>query len=190
MNEFALVAIAAIFSSNVVAVSGIGALSLQAEKRNFLYMLINSMCIIVSVIVAGLAYYLVHNYILVPAKATDLKLFVVVLFSVLLAFGSSALLKATSKETYFLYEKSYGMAIQTITTVGFLLLCDYAGTFLMTMFELSMFCVGFLLVQFIFWPLYERLDNHHTIKPARNIPLMLYSLSLVSMLLCVIAGMF
>ncbi len=190
MNEFALVAIASIFSSNVVAVAGVGAVSLQAEKKNFFYMLVNTMCIVVSVIISGLAYYAVENYILLKANALELKLVVLVIFAVLLSFASSAVLKATSKELYFLYEKSYGLAVQTITIVGTLLLCDYSRTFLMTMFELSMFCVGFLLVQFLFWPIYERLDNHHTLKPARNVPIMLYCLSVVSMLFYIIMSLF
>ena len=79
MSEFASVALVAIFSSNVVAVSGIGAISLQSEKRNFLYMLVSSMCIIVSVIIAGLAYFTVNEYILAPLNAEELKLFVVML---------------------------------------------------------------------------------------------------------------
>lgn len=190
MSEFASVALVAIFSSNVVAISGIGAISLQSEKRNFLYMLVSSMCIIVSVIIAGLAYFTVNEYILVPLNAEELKLFVVMLFCVLLAFASRAILKVSTKEIFFIYEKSYGLPIQTAVCIGTIVLVDFAQDFLMVMFELAMFCVGFLLVQLLFYAMYARLDNSYTLKPARNVPVMLYTLSIVSIILYAIRMFF
>ncbi len=189
MNEFALVAITAIFSSNVVCMAGVGAVSLQSEKRNFVYMLSSAMCIIVSVIIAGLVYFCINEYILVALGAEYLKLFVVLLLSVLMSFASRAILKVASKELFFIYEKSHGLPIQTAVCVGTLLLVNFAQRFLMVMFELAMFCVGFLLVQILFYALYERLDNSYTLKPARNIPVMLYTLSVVSMIFYVV-GLF
>ena len=190
MNEFAVIALSAILASNVVCVAGVGAISLQSEKRNFLYMLVSSMAIIVSVIIAGLVTYILNTYVLAPLNAEELRLFLVSLFSILMAFATHAILKAASHELFFIYEKSYGFPIQTAVTIGVLLLLNYTRTFLMTMFELSMFCVGFLIVQVLFYALYDRLDNHNTLKPARNIPLMLYSLGLVSLMLYVLGTMF
>lgn len=190
MNEFALIAVSAILSSNVVAMSGVGAISLQAEKRNFLYMLANTLCVVLSALVSGALYFVVHNYVLVAASSTELMLSVIVIFAVLTSFVSSAILKATSKEIYFLYESSYGLPIQTLVVVGILLLGDFTRSFGMSMYELLMMCVGYIIVQFVFYPIYDKLDNHHTLKPARNIPLMLYCLSIMAMIFYMVATIF
>ena len=52
--DFAEIAIYAILSSNIVAIMGFGSVSLQTEKKNFLYMIAISMCSIVSIILSGL----------------------------------------------------------------------------------------------------------------------------------------
>jgi len=87
-----------------------------------------------------------------------------------------------SKEDYFLHERSYEFPIQVAVTVGALMVVDFSGTILMTMFTLGMFIVGYLLTQIIFYALYERLDNSYTLKPARNVPLMLFTLSVACMI--------
>ena len=186
MNEFAVIAIASIFSSNVITAAGFGAASLQSEKRNFLFMLISTMCLIVSTIISGLAFYLVNEFILAQVGAEYLKLFIVVLFATIMAFLSRALIKAVTKETYYLYETSYSLPIQVAVNTGILLLVDYGRTFMMTMFELAMFCVGYLLVQTLFLAIHDRIDNTSTLKPARNIPLMYVVLSIIGIILDVI----
>lgn len=189
MNEFAVVALASIFSSNVMAVAGVGVASIQSQKKNFLFMLVTSMCAVVSIIVAGLACFGV-NMLLSRFDVEYLKMFVVVLLAIVTSFVSRLILKAATKEIYYVYETSYSFPIQTIVTAGTLLIVDFSRTFLMTMFELSMFCVGYLLVQVLFYALYERLDNSYVLKPARNIPVMLYTLSVIGMILYVVEMMF
>ena len=183
MNQFVVLAISAIFSSNLVSVCGIGAVSLQSEKRNIGYMLASSFCYIISIIVTGLLYAVIEKFVLIPLKADFLKLFVVVLISVSLAFVCRAILKQISKEIYFLYEKSYSLSVQSAVTVGTMFVINFMTDFMTIMFELAVFCVGFLLVQIIFYSLYDRLDNSYTLKPARNVPVMLFTLAIVSMIL-------
>ena len=94
------------------------------------------------------------------------------------------IIKAISKAQFFYYEKSYGLAVQTAVTIATILLFDFAqaGTgFVDILFTLAMFSVGYLLVQFVFYGLYERLDNNYSVKPARNVPLMLYISSVLCM---------
>lgn len=189
MSEFAQIAILAIFSSNIIAVTGIGAISLQSEKRNFIFMLVSSLCTMLPIIFSGLMYFVVENYILVPLDAEYLKLFILSLLIVVFSYLIRMTLKRVSKEEFFLYEKSYGFPLQIAVGIGTLCLVNFAQTFFIIMFELAMFSVGYLLIQIIFYALYERLDNKYTLKAARNVPLMLYALSLVSMILYAI-GMF
>lgn len=189
MSQFALMAIVAIFSSNIVSVAGIGAISLQAEKKNFGYMLASTVCVALSVLVTGLIYKAVDQFLLARFNAEFLKLFVVVLLALIIAFLTKALLKFVSKEIYFLYEKSYSLAIQSAITVGTMFIIDFSAGFMDVMFMLAVYCVGFFLVQILFYALYDRLDNSSVLKPARNVPLMLIALSIVSMILCTV-GMF
>jgi len=189
MNEFALIAISAIFSSNIIAVAGVGAVSLQSEKRNFLYMLTSSLFVILPVIIVGIIYSIIHQFILVPLGGEYLKLFIVVLLSVLSAFTTRTIVRFISKEYYLLYERTYALPVQTAICAGTMLIIDFSKVVFFTIFELGMFCVGFLLVQIIFYALYERLDNNYVLKPARNVPLMLYTLGIVSMILYAV-GMF
>lgn len=189
MNEFAVIAVASIFTSNVVAVSGAGAASLQSEKKNFIFMLVSTLCTIVSSIISGLLFWVINRFVLARVGLEVLKLFVVVLLAVIMAFISRALLKAVTRETFYLYEASYSFPIQTAVNVGLLILVDYSRTFMKTMFEIAMFCVGYLLVQVIFYALHERLDNSYTLKPARNVPLTLFMLSIIGMILFVFEGM-
>jgi len=189
MSEFARIAILAIFSSNIIAVTGIGAISLQSEKRNFIFMLVSALCTTLPIIFSGLIYFVVENYILLPLNAEYLKLFVLAILVVVFSYLVRILLKKVSKEEFFLFEKTYGLPGQIAIGIGTLCLVDFANTFYIIMFELAMFSVGYLLIQIIFYALYERIDNRYTVKAARNVPLMLYSLSLISMVLYAI-GMF
>ena len=87
---------------------------------------------------------------------------------------------------FYLYEKSYSFPVQIAVSIGFLLSINTANQLSMVMFELAMYCVGFILVQLIFYALYEKMDNKNTLKPAKNVPLMLFTLSIVSLLLYVV----
>ena len=189
MSQFAVMAIVAIFSSNIISFTGIGAISLQAEKKNFGYMISSSICVALSVLVTGLIYKVLDQFLLARFDAQFLKLFIIVLFSLILSFLTRAILKAVSKEIFFLYEKSYSLAIHSAITIGTMFVIDFSAGILDVMFALAVYCVGFILVQIIFYALYERLDNSYVLKPARNVPLMLFTLSIVSMILYTV-GMF
>lgn len=185
MNEFAVVAVSCILSSNIVAMGGFGAISLQSEKRNFLFMLVSTLANIVSIISAGLIYYAIDRYVLTALDAGYLKLFIITLLSLVFAYGTRVIIKYSTKEMFFLYEKSYGFAMQVIVTIGTLIIMTYSVRFLLAMFYLAMYCVGYLMIEILFFALYERLDNDKVLKPARNIPLMLYTLAIVGIILSV-----
>jgi len=172
----------AIFSSNIVACSGVAATSLQSEKKNFSFMLISSFFTVLSIFICGVLYGVLETYLLKAQDMVYLKLFIITCLACVCAFVSKALVKVMSKEDYFLHERSYEFPIQVAVTVGALMVVDFSGTILMTMFTLGMFIVGYLLTQIIFYALYERLDNSYTLKPARNVPLMLFTLSVACMI--------
>lgn len=183
MNEFLAITLTALLTSNVVASLGYGAISLQSEKRNVFYMLTASMITIVTTIVAGLAYFFINKHVLIGMDLEFLRAFVIVFLSSGLAFLSRILVKYMSREMFFLYEKSYQFATQIIISVSILLIVSYHVEFTATMFELATYSLGFLVVQFIFFPLYAKMDNLNSFKPARNIPLTLYILSIISMII-------
>lgn len=190
MSEFGLIAVSAIFSSNIVASSCVGAVSLQSEKRNFGFMIFTAFLTILSIILTGLVYFLLEKYLLVQLEAEFLKLFIVVCFACIFAFISKSIIKAVNKEDYYFYEKSYQLPVQTAVTVGTVMIIDFSAKFVTTLYVLAMYSAGFLLVQLIFYGLYERVDNNNTLKPARNVPSMLLILSVVSMILYAVSMCF
>ncbi len=188
MSTYALIAISAILSSNIVAV-GVGAVSLQSEKRNFIFMLTTTLCQILSIFVVGILYNVIEIYVLVPLKAEYLKLFIVVCLSCVCAFLSKYAVKAISKEQFFYFEKSYTLPVQSAVTAGTMFLVSFSSSIVDTLYTLAMFSVGYLLVQVIFYSLYERLDNTYALKAARNVPLMLYTLSALCMIFYAVSAM-
>lgn len=190
MSDLMLIAISAILSSNVVAVSGVAAVSIQSEKRNFTFMILTTFLTILSIIITGVLYNIFEIYVLKVLDATYLKLFVVVCLSCVCSFTSRSVVKAISKECFFFYEKSYQLPTQTAVTIGTVLLVNFGSSIVIGLYSLAMYAAGFLLVQIIFYGLYERLDNVYTLKPARNVPVMLLTLSVVSMILYVVSMCF
>lgn len=189
MNVFLTMLIAGILSSNIIVGSGYAVISLQSEKRSFSFVLTTLATTICSTIVGGLLFSVLNIYVLIPFNVEFMGILVIAIISTTCTFLSRYVVKLISVEQYYLYEKSYQFSIQTITLVGIMLLIDYSQTFLNVMFQLAMFCVGFLIVQLLFYPLYERLDNSKVLKPARNIPLVLYTLCIVAMIFSAIQMM-
>lgn len=190
MDQFVSIVITAICSSNIVAVSGVGAVGLQSEKRNFLFMFLSTLCVALSVVCVGAIYLVVEEFILAKLDAIYLKLFIITCLSCVFGFISKSLIKALSKENYFLYERSYHLPVQISVTIGTLLIINFGASFFINLFSLAMYSVGFILSQIIFYGLYEKLDNQYVLKPARNVPVMLLTLSIFSMILYVFSMMF
>ena len=190
MSEFALIAVAAIFSSNIVAVCGVGAVSLQSEKKNFGFMCITSLFTILSLVATGCLYSLLETYLLAKLDMVYLKLFVTICLACVCAFISKSFIKLISKEDYFLYERSYSFPVQIAVTVGAIMLIDFNIPFLTALFTLAMFSSGYLLTQVVFYALYEKLDSTYALKPARNVPVMLFTLRVVCMILYAVAMFF
>ena len=105
-------------------------------------------------------------------------------------FVSRILIKLVSKEDYYLYEKSYSLPLQVAIVVGALVVIDFHTTFLMSLYTLAMYGLGYLIVQLFFYAIYEKIDNNFVVKPARNVPLMLITLSFISMILYAVAMFF
>lgn len=180
--EFVQMLILGVLSSNIIACTGYGVISLQSEKRSFLFVLTTLATTISTILVAGLLFSVLNIYVLIPLNVEFLGIIIMAILAVVFTYISRYIVKVVSVEQYYLYEKSYQFAIQTITIVAVLLLIDYSKSFLTVMFQLAMFSVGFMLVQLLFYPLYEKLDNTKVLKPARNVPLILYTLSILAMI--------
>ncbi len=190
MSEFALLAINAIFMANVMTYFGYGVIGLQTDKKNFLYLIISCATTIMGVIIGGSIVFALVNYVLIPLDVIFLKTFIIVFISLIMSYLSRLLIKYTSKEAFYLYEKSYQFAAQTILLVGIMLVFDYSLSFLIGIFLVTMYCAGYILVQLLLYAIYDKLDNAHNLKPARNVPLMLYTISIIGIILSAIGMLF
>ena len=117
-------------------------------------------------------------------------MFVIVFIALVMSYLARILIKYSSKETFYLSEKSYQFAAQTVLMVGIMLAFDYSLDLLHSMFVLTMYCAGYVLVQLLMYAIYDKLDNSNNFKSARNVPLMLYTITIISVILTAIGKLF
>lgn len=189
MNEFVEMLLIGVLASNIVSGVGFGAITLQSEKRNFKFVLTTLLTTIITTVIVGLIYAVLNMYVFVPYNVEFIGVMTIAVLAVCFTYLSRYIVKVISVEQYYLYEKSYQFAIQTILTIGVLLLVNYDQSLVNVVYQLAMYCLGFLGVQLIFYPLYERLDNRKVLKPARNVPLMIYVLAVLAMIFSAIQMM-
>ena len=101
-----------------------------------------------------------------------------------------SLIKAISRESFYLYEKSYQFAAQVVVMTAVILVLDLSQSFLNNLYIVAGYMAGYLLVQVLMFALYDKLDSRNTFKPARNVPVLLYTLCLIGIIFSAIGLMF
>ena len=188
--QIGMVILNAVFFSNIVTYFGSGIIGFQSDKKNFLYMLLSVASTIIGVVVGGIIIYFVEQYVLIPLDVVFLKTFIIVLIALIMSILTRLLIKHTSRLCFYIYERSYQFAAQTIILVGILLVVDLSQTFLFSLYMIAAYCAGYLLIQLIMYPLYDKIDSRNNFKPARNVPILLYPLGLMGFILTAVGMMF
>ena len=188
--DITMIVLNAIFFSNIISYLGCGIIGLQSDKKNFLYLLVSCASTIIGVILGEMLIYLVLNNILIPLKFEFLKMFVIILVALIMAYLSRIIIKYTSKESFYLFERSYQFAAQTVLMVGIMIVTDLSQTFLNSLYIVAAYCAGYLLVQLLMYALYDKIDSRNNFKPARNVPVLLYTLSIIGIILTSISMLF
>ena len=179
----------AIFFSNIITYYGSGIIGLQSDKKNFLYLILSSVCTVFGVIIGEIAIFALENYVLVPLGVLFLKTYIIVFIALIMSLLTKVVIKKTSRVCYYIYEKSYQFAAQTIILVGILMVVDLSKDFLTSLYLTAAFCVGYLLIQIIMYPLYDKIDSRNNFKPARNVPVLLYTIGIIGLILTAVGMM-
>ena len=188
--QFGLIVLNAMFLSNIVTGVGSGVIGFQSDKKNLLYMTISCVTTILSVILGGLVVFALQSYVLVPLKVEYLKMVITVLIALIMAYLSRIITKYISRQSFYLYERSYQFATQTIILVAIMLLMNLSVSFMEALVVLAGYCAGYLMVQILMFALHEKLDNRYNFKPSRSIPILLYTLCILGIILSAVGIMF
>ena len=155
--QIGLIILNAIFLSNIVTYFGGGIIGLQSDKKSLKYLVISSAATVLGVILGAMLVYLVQNYLLVAVKMEFLKTFVIVFISVIMSLITRSLIKAISRESFYLYEKSYQFAAQVVVMTAVILVLDLSQSFLNNLYIVAGYMAGYLLVQVLMFALYDKL---------------------------------
>ena len=188
--QIGMIILNAIFLSNIVTGVGSGVIGLQSDKKNLFFLSISCITTVLSVLIGGLAVYAFITYVLVPLKFEFLKTFVIVLISLIMSYISRVVTKYISRECFYLYERSYQFAAQTIIMVGVLVFVDLSGTLVDGLVLIAGYLVGYLLVQIVVFALHDKIDSKYNFKPARNVPVLLYTLCIIGIIFSAVGMMF
>ena len=185
-----LIILNAIFLSNIVTCFGTGIVGLQSDKKSFVYLLISCASTIIGVLLGEMLIYVIVKYILLPLDVEFLKGYIIVLIALVMAYLSRIIIKYSSNEAYYLFEKGYQFAAQTILMVGIMMVTDLSQTFLNSFYVTAGYCAGYLLVQLLMFALYDKIDSRSNFKPARNVPILLYTMCILGIILSSINMLF
>ena len=188
--QIGMIILNSIFLSNIVTGVGSGIIGLQSDKKNLLYLTLSCLTSTLGIILGELAIYSLQNYVLIPLDVMFLKTFIVVLIALIMSYISRITIKYISRESFYLYERSYQFAAQTIIFVGIMIMVDLSQTFLNSLLIVAGYCAGYLLVQIVMFGLHDKIDSRNNFKPARNVPILLYTLCILGIILSAVGMVF
>lgn len=174
-------------AENVLLTNGFGALALQRNKNNFLFILVNSLCFGISIIASAVLYNLVYQYILDPYNLEELGILVIILLSGLFNYLSLCLIKLTSKEMYYYYDTTYSFIINLAVLIGILFIFDPAITILETLCYSGFTALVYIITSLLFASFYKRLHNKKVSKVIRPVPITILTMAIIAMIIYTIS---
>ncbi len=174
-------------AENVLLTNGFGALALQRNKNNFWFILVNSLCVGLSIIAGAVLYNLIYRYILDPYNLEKLSILVIILLSGLLNFLSLELIKLTSKEMYYYYDSTYSFVINLALVIAILFLVNPASGIIDTLCYSGFTAVVYILTSLLFASIYKRLHNKKVSVVVRPVPITILTMAILTMIIYVIS---
>lgn len=171
--------ITSMFTSNVCVGTGFAVPSLLAYKRSFAYTAILSAVFAFNLILSGVVYFLIYNYVLLTTATEFLSLFIMVLFAGIFSFVAYFFIKAVNKQAFYVYEKSYTFLLMMVSVLGILISTTANQTFSNYFFTLLFSAIGFLFINFFIYGAYFKINGTYAPKYLKGLPLMLITLSVI-----------
>lgn len=187
--DLSLIALSAIVVSNVCSMMGFGFLAVIPHKKNFTFLLVSNLMILLLSVASSALYYLLYNFVFLPFECTELALFTTTVIVLLLDFAGLCLLKAFSKESYFHYEKNFMFVVHAVVVIGMLFASNVALDFLPYIFSIVMQFVGLFVVNIIFFALNHKINNKSMPEHIRALSPQLVILSVVALICFLVSGL-
>lgn len=170
-------------AGNVLLTNGFGALALQRNKNNFLFILVNSLCFAVSIIASAVLYNLIYRYILDPYNLESLGILIIILLSGLFNYLSLGLIKLTSKEMYYYYDSTYSFIINLAVLIAVLFTLSPTMTILETLLYSGFTALVYVITSLLFASFYKRLHNKKVSKVIRPVPITILTMAILAMII-------
>lgn len=175
-------------AGNVLLTNGFGALALQRNKNNFLFILVNSLCFGISIIAGALLYNLIYTYILDPYNLEGLSVLIIILLSGILNYLFLGLIKLTSKEMYYYYDSTYSFIINLAVLIAVLFTFSPTLSILETLCYSGFTALVYIITSLLFASFYKRLHNKKVSKIIRPVPITILTMAILAMIIYVISS--
>lgn len=170
-------------SGNVLLTNGFGAIALQRNKNSFLFILINSTLVGISIFASAILYNVVFTLLLKPYLVENLGILVIILLAGLFNFASLELIKLTNKEMYYYYDSTYSFVINLGITIAVLMSLNLTGSILETLCYSGFCAVCYILTSLLFATVYKRLHNKKVSKVVRPVPITILTMAVLAMII-------
>ena len=187
--DFSLIALSAIVISNVCSMLGFGFLAVIPHKKNFTFLLVSNLMILVLSIVASAIYFVLYNFVFIPLECTELAVFTTTVIVLLLDFIGLCILKVVSKDSYYHYEKNFMFVVHAVVVIGMLFASNVSLDFASYIFSIAMQFVGLFIVNVLFFALNHRINNKSMPEHIRALPPQLAILSVIALICFLISGL-
>ena len=157
--ELGLIAFTAAIVSNVCFSFGFGILNVIPHKKHTVFMLVSNFMLILESLICTTAYYLLYNYVFLPFDLVEIATFALMAIVLLVEFLSMQILRKTSKENYYHYEKNFLFVVHVVILAGLAITCNLALDIWHMLFYAGMQFVGMFVVNIIFYALNSRINN-------------------------------
>lgn len=182
MSNLLFIFITATFTANVCVCSGFAVPCLMAYKRSFPYTAILCAMFAAILLLSGISYYFIYNYLLLPSDTQFLSLMILVLLIGIFSFIAHYIIMAVHKEAFYVYEKSYTFLLMYVSVLGVLLSTTadqaFSGYFLTLLFS----ALGFLFINFFVYGAYYKINGSYAPSYMKGLPLLLIVLSIIGIL--------
>lgn len=182
MIDFAIV-FALMVTGNMLLTNGFGALSLQRNKRNLWFVLLNTFCMAIVMIVCSMLYFVIYKFILDPYNLEPLGILIIILLAGLFNFIIMELIKVSNKEMYFYYDTTYSFVINLGTTIGALFCVNFVESFVSVVISMSFLALGYAIITLLFAFCYSRLHNSKLSKNIRPVPITIITMAVLAMII-------
>ncbi|MBQ7453066.1 MAG: hypothetical protein IJS68_02225 [Clostridia bacterium] len=178
MSNVVFLLLTCMLTSNVCTSSALAVPTLSAYKRSFPYTALMGFLFSFILICSGVGYYLIYS-LLEDYSVQYAKLMIIVALVGLFSFLGYFIFRALNKEAFYIYEKSYTFLFMFVSCVGVLIYSIVNQVFVNYILSLVFYSLGFVIVNFIVYGAYYKINGPYAPNSLRGLPLLLVLMAII-----------